>query len=238
MKKSILLGSAILAGLALNSCQGVGTDVVAPSSIKLVNESDSVSYGLGMNIGADLTRNLKTVPGNVNMDALIAGLVQTLKGDSANYKLEESEVQEMLQTYFQKAAEEERMKAQLKNEEYLSANKKNPGVIVTASGLQYKVITEGTGAKPKADDVVKVHYTGKLIDGTVFDSSVQRGQPAEFPVGQVIPGWTEALQLMSVGSKYELTIPSNLAYGERPAGPIPANSILIFEVELLDIVKK
>ncbi|MBP5457154.1 MAG: FKBP-type peptidyl-prolyl cis-trans isomerase [Paludibacteraceae bacterium] len=237
MKKSILLGSVILAGLALTSCQG-GSDVIAPTSIKLANETDSVSYGLGMSVGADLARNLKTFPGNLNKDAFISGLYLALNNDSSEYKLEPTEVQEMLQTYFQRASEEERMKAQLKNEEYLSANKKNEGVIVTASGLQYKVLTEGTGAKPTVDDVVKVHYTGKLTDGTVFDSSVQRGEAAQFPVGQVIPGWTEGLQLMSVGSKYEFTIPSNLAYGERPTGPIPANSILIFEVELLDIVKK
>ena len=121
---------------------------------------------------------------------------------------------------------------------WFDSNKTKPGITETASGLQYKVITEGTGSKPTIDDVVKVHYTGKLIDGTVFDSSVQRGQPAEFPVGHVIPGWTEGLQLMSVGSKYEFTIPSKLGYGERPTGPIPANSVLLFEVELLDIVKK
>ncbi|MCQ2217504.1 MAG: FKBP-type peptidyl-prolyl cis-trans isomerase [Paludibacteraceae bacterium] len=186
-----------------------------------------------------MARNIKTLPGGkVNKDALIVGLVQALNEDSANYKLDIAKVQDMLQDYFQKAAEEDRMAAQLKNEEYLSANKKKDGVVVTESGLQYKVINEGTGAKPKSDDVVKVHYTGRLTDGTVFDSSVERGTPAEFPVNQVIPGWTEALQLMSVGSKYELTIPAKLGYGERPAGPIPANSILLFEVELLDIVKK
>lgn len=237
MKKSFLLGSVILAGLALTSCQDGGNAI--PSSVKLANTVDSVSYGLGLNIGSDMARNIKTLPGGkVNKDALIVGLVQALNEDSANYKLDIAKVQDMLQDYFQKAAEEDRMAAQLKNEEYLSANKKKDGVVVTESGLQYKVINEGTGAKPKSDDVVKVHYTGRLTDGTVFDSSVERGTPAEFPVNQVIPGWTEALQLMSVGSKYELTIPAKLGYGERPAGPIPANSILLFEVELLDIVKK
>ena len=235
MKKSILMGSVILAGLALNSCQKEGC---ALSSTKLETEKDSVSYALGLNIGADLERNLKTVPGGVNVDAVIAGLSQRLKSDSANYKIAEGEAQEMLQAYFRRITEEEKAKAIATNEEYLTNNKTKPGITETASGLQYKVITEGTGSKPTIDDVVKVHYTGKLIDGTVFDSSVQRGQPAEFPVGHVIPGWTEGLQLMSVGSKYEFTIPAKLGYGERATGPIPANSILIFEVELLDIVKK
>lgn len=234
-KRNFILGSALFAGLALSSC----SDSAVPSTAKLANEMDSVSYALGLNIGADLSKNMENFPGgSVNKDAMIVGLVQALKGDSANYKMNPNDIQEFLQTYFQRASEEERMKAQLKNEEFLSENKKKDGVVVTESGLQYKVITQGTGAKPKAEDVVRVHYTGKLTDGTVFDSSVQRGEPAEFPVNQVIPGWTEALQLMPIGSKWELTIPAKLGYGERPAGPIPANSILQFEVELLDIVKK
>lgn len=231
------MGSMILAGLALNSCQK-GEDTTSSSSIKLENELDSVSYVLGQNIGTNLEAEMKTIPGGVNLDALIAGISQKLKNDSTNLIPEEEGIQEMMQKHFQKAAEEESVKRQAENEVYLAENKTKPGVVETASGLQYKVITEGTGDKPKADDLVTVHYTGKLIDGTVFDSSVQKGQPAQFYVGRVIPGWTEALQLMSVGSKYELTIPSKLAYGERSAGPIPANSVLIFEVELLDIAKK
>ena len=121
---------------------------------------------------------------------------------------------------------------------FLAANAKKDGVTTTASGLQYKVIKSGTGASPKATDQVKVHYTGTTIDGNVFDSSVQRGQPAVFPVGAVIPGWVEALQLMKVGDKWQLFIPARLAYGEHsPTSAIPPNSDLIFEVELLDIVK-
>jgi len=121
---------------------------------------------------------------------------------------------------------------------FLAANAKKDGVVTTASGLQYKVIKSGTGESPKKSDTVKVHYTGTLIDGTVFDSSVQRGEPAVFPVGAVIPGWVEALQLMKVGDKWQLVIPANLAYGENSPSPaIPANSVLIFEVELLDIEK-
>ena len=122
-------------------------------------------------------------------------------------------------------------------QDFLAANRSKEGVITTASGLQYKVITEGTGAKPTAKDKVRCHYTGRLLDGTVFDSSVQRGQPAEFEVGQVIPGWQEVLQLMPVGSKFQVWIPSNLAYGTQGAGPIKPNSTLEFEIELLEIVK-
>ena len=123
-------------------------------------------------------------------------------------------------------------------EAFLAANSKQAGVITTASGLQYKVIKSGTGASPKASDTVKVNYEGKLIDGTIFDSSIQRGEPASFPVNAVIAGWTEALQLMKVGDKWQLFIPANLAYGpQSPSPAIPPNSTLIFEVELLDIAK-
>ncbi len=123
-------------------------------------------------------------------------------------------------------------------EAFLAANGKEPGVITTASGLQYKIIKSGTGESPKATDSVKVNYEGRLIDGTIFDSSIQRGEPATFPVNRVIPGWTEALQLMKVGDKWQLFIPANLAYGEQsPTPTIPPNSPLIFEVELLDIAK-
>ena len=128
--------------------------------------------------------------------------------------------------------------AKAAGEAFLAANAKKDGVITTASGLQYTVMKSGTGDSPKATDTVTVHYTGTLIDGTVFDSSVQRGTPASFPVNAVIPGWVEALQLMKVGDKWKLFIPANLAYGAQSPGPqIPANSMLIFEVELLGINK-
>ncbi len=120
---------------------------------------------------------------------------------------------------------------------YLAENKAKPGVKTTDSGLQYEVLTEGSGPKPKASDTVEVHYRGTLLDGKEFDSSYSRNQPAQFPVKGVIPGWTEALQLMKTGSKYKLTIPANLAYGERGNPSIPGNSVLVFEVELLKIVK-
>ena len=120
---------------------------------------------------------------------------------------------------------------------YLDENAKKEGVSVTESGLQYEVLQAAEGAKPAATDTVKVHYTGTLTDGTKFDSSVDRGEPVEFPLNRVIPGWTEGVQLMNVGSKFRFTIPSELAYGERDMGTIPPNSVLVFEVELLDIIK-
>ena len=145
---------------------------------------------------------------------------------------------EYMQTYFVQASAKEAKKNKEEGEKFLAENKTKSGVITTESGLQYQVITEGTGAKPTEKDRVKVHYTGTLLDGTKFDSSVDRGEPAEFGVNQVIKGWTEGLQLMPVGSKYIFWIPSELAYGERAAGPeIKPNSVLKFEVELLDIVK-
>jgi FKBP-type peptidyl-prolyl cis-trans isomerase len=122
--------------------------------------------------------------------------------------------------------------------EFLAENSKRPGINITPSGLQYEVIREGTGAKPNAEDEVRVHYEGKLIDGTVFDSSYENGEPIEFPLYRVIPGWSEGVQLMSIGSKYILYIPYGLGYGESGAGPIPPYSTLIFEVELLDIINQ
>jgi FKBP-type peptidyl-prolyl cis-trans isomerase len=119
--------------------------------------------------------------------------------------------------------------------DFLEANKSKPGVVTTASGLQYKVLTAGSGAKPTSASTVKIHYTGSLIDGTVFDSSIKRGEPAEFPLGGVIPGFAEALSMMSVGAKYMVYMPSELAYGMQQAGPIPPGSVLVFEIELLGI---
>lgn len=237
MKKINLIGGALLMGITLSSCQNGST---VSSNVKLTSELDTVSYALGLNIGSDLSRNLETFPGGqVNKDLLLAGLSQSLKQDSANYKLDVDSLNNILGAYYQKKAEEEKQAAKIKNDAFLDEHKKQEGVIVTESGLQYIVLQEGNGPKPSKDDVVKVHYTGKLTDGTVFDSSIQRNQPAEFPVMGVIPGWSEALQLMPVGSKWDLTIPSDLAYGPRGIqGVIPPHSILQFEVELLEIVKK
>ncbi|MBP6312409.1 MAG: FKBP-type peptidyl-prolyl cis-trans isomerase [Flavobacteriales bacterium] len=201
---------------------------------------DSVSYSIGADIGANFKRSKLD---SVNIDAISMGLRDGL--DSATI-LDEAAMRASIEGFMAKtrAAQqaEERAAGEVniaKGEAFLAENSKKQGVITTPSGLQYEVVTMGTGAKPVATDNVKVHYVGTLIDGTEFDSSVGRGEPAEFPVGQVIPGWVEGIQLMPVGSKFNFYIPSELAYGAggAPGGTIPPNSTLIFEVELLDIVK-
>lgn len=230
MKKvSVLVAAAVVSGMFFTSC-GPKTNVSLKSDV------DSVSYAIGVSTGLGYKENLKTLPGaEANVDALIAGFVQAIKGDSTKMNMEEA--REYMQKYFVEASAKEANKTKEEGEKFLADNKTKSGVITTESGLQYQVITEGTGAKPTAEDHVKVHYTGTLLDGTKFNSSIDRGEPAEFPVSQVIKGWTEGLQLMPVGSKYIFWIPSDLAYGDRGAGQmIKPNSTLKFEVELLEIV--
>lgn len=232
MKKiSVLVATAVVAlGVSATSCD-------SKKSANLKTGVDSASYAIGVNTGASYKENLKTLPGGeANIDALIAGFVQALKGDST--QISPADAQAYLQTYFTEASAKDAAKIKSEGDAFLADNKTKEGVITTESGLQYKVEVEGTGAKPTAEDRVKVHYTGTLLDGTKFDSSLDRGEPAEFGVTQVIPGWTEGLQIMPVGSKYTFWIPSDLAYGERGAGgDIKPNSALKFEVELLEIVK-
>jgi len=172
--------------------------------------------------------------GELDYDALLEGLKQGHEGKETQITMQEAQTN--LQTFEQAAAAEEASAAAAGGLAYLEENKAKEGVTVTDSGLQWEVITEGDGPKPTAEDTVSVHYVGTLLDGTEFDSSVARGQPAEFPLGGVIPGWTEGLQLMNTGSKYRFVIPSELAYGERGAGQaIGPGATLIFEVELLEI---
>lgn len=234
MKKiSIYVAAAIVAlGVSSTSCD-------SKQNVNLKLAVDSASYAIGVNTGAGYKENLKTLPGGkANVDALIAGFITALKGDSAALKMTPEAAQAYLQTYFTEAQARDSKKIQDEGETFLAENKTKSGVLTTESGLQYQVVTEGKGAKPTAADKVKVHYTGTLLDGTKFDSSVDRGEPAEFGVGQVIKGWTEGLQIMPVGSKYIFWIPAELAYGEQGAGAdIKPGSTLKFEVELLDIVK-
>jgi FKBP-type peptidyl-prolyl cis-trans isomerase FklB len=193
---------------------------------------DKVSYSIGLNIGF----NFKKQNMDLNPDVLAAGVKDALAGKP---QLTQDQVKETM-TAFEKDMVEKQKAAGVKNaadgEKFLAENKKKDGVKTTASGLQYKVMKEGAGAVPAASDTVTVNYRGTLIDGTEFDSSYKRGEPATFPLQGVIKGWTEALQLMKKGSKYQLFIPAALAYGERsPGADIPPNSTLIFEVELMDI---
>ena len=206
-------------------------------SISLQNDSDTTSYCLGMDIGA----SFKKLPVSINLDAALEGIKAVFHGEKP--QIEQQEFMELMRKFQQElraAAEKQAAAAGEDNrkqeQEFLAKNKEDKDVVTTASGLQYKVLQAGTGARPTANSVVTVHYTGTLPDGTVFDSSVKRGEPATFPVNGVIPGWTEALQIMQVGSKYKLFIPAALAYGKRGAGQlIGPDQMLIFEVELLDM---
>ncbi len=197
---------------------------------------NKLSYALGVSFGQQIAQaNLPIT----DFQSFAKGMEVIIKGTAP--EVDFAECQKLLNDFFTKIQEEENKKFNANKEEgdkFLKENAKRSEVVTTPSGLQYEVIVEGKGNKPTATDVVRVHYHGTLIDGTVFDSSVNRGTPAEFGVNQVIKGWVEALQLMSVGSKYKLYIPSELAYGQQGAGAmIKPNSALIFEVELLDIIK-
>lgn len=197
----------------------------------------SASYALGAQIGSDLKKNDIAI----NLDEYIQGMKDALKGQLAFSDAAcEAAIRKFQDEYRQKMMAKQLQVAETNKTEgaaFLAANKTKTGVMTLPSGLQYKVLKEGTGSSPKSSDRVKVHYTGKLLDGTVFDSSVQRGQPATFGVTQVIKGWTEALLKMKPGSKWELYIPADLAYGANgaPGGKIGPNATLIFEVELLEI---
>lgn len=203
-------------------------------SVKLDSLEAQGGYGIGLQIGQQLISSGL----DVEPEAVVKGIFDVLNQNEP--ALDINTVTNALQELQQRAetAQLEAFKAlEEEGKAFLAENKKHAAVKETASGLQYEILTEGTGKVPAKTDKVRVHYTGSLIDGTVFDSSVKRGTPAEFPVTGVIAGWVEALQMMPVGSKWRLTIPHNLAYGERGAGAsIPPFSTLIFEVELLDIV--
>ncbi|CAK7040549.1 FKBP-type peptidyl-prolyl cis-trans isomerase [Parabacteroides sp. APC149_11_2_Y6] len=194
---------------------------------------DKVSYALGLSIGNNFQNSGIQ---NLQIEDFVKGLKDVL--EEKNPEISYDEAKQVINEFFMQLQKEKLELNKKAGEEFLNINKGKAGVVTLPSGLQYQVLTKGTGAKPTANDKVKCHYHGTLINGTVFDSSVQRGEPAVFGVSQVIPGWVEALQLMEVGSKWRLFIPSDLAYGEHGAGDaIEPNSALVFDVELLDIVK-
>ena len=212
---------------------GLFLTLTACNKPDLKSDKGQASYAIGQQIG----KNLKAQNIEIDPKTLAASLADATQGKS---EMKDEEIQKAmmkLQENAMKKQQEEGESNKKKSADFLEKNKGAEGIKVTASGLQYSVIKEGDGAIPKKEDNVKCHYVGTLIDGTKFDSSVDRGQPAEFPVGGVIPGWTEALQMMKVGSKYKLFIPPELAYGPAGRPGIPPNSALIFEVELLEIVK-
>lgn len=194
---------------------------------------DSVAYSIGLSVAGSLKAQGLS---NINADLLTRAVRETLAGTKT--MLSPEQANQYIGEYFQKQASIKGDASRKVGEKFLEENKKRPAVTTTASGLQYEVLKMGEGPKPADSSRVKTHYHGTLIDGTVFDSSVDRGEPVEFPVNGVIKGWQEALQLMPVGSKFRLFIPSDIAYGDRAAGPlIGPNSTLIFDVELLEILK-
>lgn len=223
MKNILAVSTVAVAALALTAC----------NKPDLKSDKGQASYAIGQQIG----QNLKAQ--NIEFDAatLAASMKDAAAGKSEMSKEDIQKAMMKLQEMAMKKQAEEGETNKKKSAEFLEKNKTMAGVKTTASGLQYIVMTEGTGPVPKKEDTVKCHYTGTLTTGEKFDSSVDRGQPAEFPVSGVIAGWTEALQMMKVGSKYKLFIPPELAYGPSGRPGIPANSALVFEVELLEIVK-
>jgi len=238
MKKVMIIIAAI--ALTVSACNNGNSG----SKVVLNNEVDSVAYAIGIDQGMRLTKGLETFPDSLDFELIVAGFSQSMRDGEVLF--DEDAVKDILTNYMQKKQSEEQATQKDKfagNVEagniFLAENATQPGVEVTASGLQYKVIIDGNGPKPIDGDKIKVNYEGKLLNGTIFDSSYDRGEPIEFMLNQVIPGWTEGLKLMPVGSTYMLYIPQNLAYGEnvRPGGPIEPFSTLIFKVELLEIVK-
>ena len=225
-----LIGAIIL----FTACNGDLNSQTKTGKVKLSTETDSASYALGVNVASQVKGQIT----DLNFDAFINAVKDVYGGD--DLLIGEVQCQSVLQAFFTKSVEKAGKKNLDEGKAFLAKNKGKKGVTTTASGLQYEIMKDAQGPKPSAEDEVKVHYHGTLIDGTVFDSSVERGEPINFRLNGVIKGWTEGLQLMSVGSKYRFFIPSDLAYGAnpRPGGPIGPNMVLIFEVELLDIVKK
>lgn len=235
MKKSFIYLSTLLFAVTVISCQQNG----AVKNVKLETEIDSASYAIGVLVGANNKQQLESAPegDKMNIEIMAAAFRSSSMGEEQ--LLTDEEAQNVVRAYFDNASQKAAQANLEEGNSFLEQNKSREGVVTTESGLQYEVLTEGSGEKPAATDRVRVHYHGTLIDGTVFDSSVDRGEPAVFGVGQVISGWTEALQLMPVGSKWKVYIPGNLGYGERGAGgDIGPNETLIFEVELLEIVKE
>jgi FKBP-type peptidyl-prolyl cis-trans isomerase FklB len=207
--------------------------ISASSPWTLKTQNDSISYALGMSLASFYKQQGIT---NINASLVNKAINDVMKNGKP--LLTETQMNSCVSNYIQRKQSEKSAGNRKEGEPLLAANKTKPGVVVTASGLQYQIIKQGDGPKPLSTDKIKCHYHGTLIDGTVFDSSVDRGEPIEYAVTGFIPGWVEALQLMPVGSKWRLFVPSNLAYGDNGSGPkIKPGSTLIFDLELLEIIK-
>jgi len=232
------MASVLLMVLLLLGCGG-GADDTEKAPVSLEGEVARSSYAVGYNYG----NNIRRIAGEMDIDALLAGVRDAYEKGEARMKPEE--LQQRLQQFQkdvmqrdQAQRQEESSRNIAEGDAFRQANAKKPGVKVTPSGLQYEVIKPGNGPVPKPSDRVRVHYHGTLVDGTVFDSSVQRGEPITFRLDRLIPGWVEGIQLMKVGAKYRFVIPPELAYGQRGSPPkIGADATLVFEVELLGIEK-
>lgn len=233
MKKLMLIAAT---GALFSACNtGTGS-----KKVELKDFKDSASYAVGTSIGMNLNRDFESqgVDSTYDRDLMIAALSDALKNGET--MLSEDDARAVVDRFFQKMNDEKAEKNRASGEEFLVGNAGKPGVVTTDSGLQYIVLKEGEGKSPTLEDQVMVHYTGKLLNGEVFDSSIERNQPVTFYVRSVIPGWTEALQLMKPGAEYKLFIPSDLAYGANgnPRGGIGPNEVLVFDVKLIEVIKE
>jgi len=231
MKNTFLMIFAIFTITSFWGCKGT-----SGSSQDKANFDKDASYALGLNIGSGLRDGLKGDNVNPDFNELLKGMKDGLLGKDPRFSLDEARAK--IEAAFKVLTEGIKEEAIQKEITFLAENAKKPGIQITPSGMQYEVLVQGSGPKPSEDSIVKVHYEGKLIDGTVFDNSYDGDDPVIFPLNEVITGWSEGLQLMNAGSKYILYIPSEIGYGSQDYGPIPAYSTLIFTVEFIGIASK
>jgi FKBP-type peptidyl-prolyl cis-trans isomerase len=236
MKKNVMLAVVFAGTMCLSLCF-TSCDCKCGSKAMKTNV-DSLSYAYGVGLGDNLAQNLSSFPAELNMDLFLEAFEKTIKGKTEGLSIQPDQAYQVFQSCLTAIQMESAQKNKEEAGKFLEENAKREGVVTTESGLQYEVLLAAEGPKPTATDRVSVHYHGTLLDGSVFDSSIDRGEPAQFALNGVIPGWTEGIQLMSVGSKYKFYLPSDLAYGDNGAGDvIQLGAMLIFEVELLEILK-